>query len=122
MYLITGATGAIGSRIVSSLLAAGESVRVVSRRPSHTAALPTGVDAVAADLTDLNTHDRAVDGVHTIFLNPRATGAVRGQQCAHLGRADPGRRHRYPAPPTTNVCPMGGRPCLHISANPSLNT
>lgn len=68
MILITGATGLIGSRLVRYLVAAGEKVRAVTRTPATTT-LPDDVDIVSDVAT-------AFDGVHSVFLNPRAVGTA----------------------------------------------
>ena len=52
--VVTGATGAIGRRIVASLLEMGCSVRGISRSP-ETASLPWGAEAVHGDLDDPST-------------------------------------------------------------------
>ena len=66
--LVTGATGTIGRHLTDNLIAAGETVRALSRKPA-TSALPDGVDTVAADLTDPATLTRAVfDGVDKVFV------------------------------------------------------
>ncbi|MDL9978468.1 SDR family oxidoreductase [Microbacterium sp. ASV49] len=68
--LITGATGAVGRHLVAVLLAAGEDVRAVSRDPEK-AALPSGVDVVAADLADASSLDDDVfAGVDRAFVFP----------------------------------------------------
>jgi uncharacterized protein YbjT (DUF2867 family) len=50
VILVTGATGNVGRHIVAGLLAAGEKVRAVSRRPKPD--LPVGVEAVHGDLSE----------------------------------------------------------------------
>ncbi|GAA3282703.1 NAD(P)H-binding protein [Dactylosporangium vinaceum] len=47
--LVTGATGAVGRRLVGVLAAGGERVRAVSRKPER-AGLPAGVEVAGADL------------------------------------------------------------------------
>lgn len=73
MIVITGATGLIGSRIVRSLVAAGEQVRAITRDPAG-ADLPDGVDVVAGDPSRPATIAHAFDGAHAVFLNSRAVG------------------------------------------------
>ncbi|MDT7538469.1 MAG: hypothetical protein QOI82_2054 [Actinomycetota bacterium] len=65
--LVTGATGRIGRPVVGELLAAGVPVRALSRTPAE-ANLPAAVDAVAGDLTDPESLERALAGVRTVFL------------------------------------------------------
>jgi uncharacterized protein YbjT (DUF2867 family) len=66
MYLVTGATGLIGRPLVETLLAHGAEVRAVTRDP-HNARLPDGVEAVGPGAVH-----RALDGVHGLFVHPRA--------------------------------------------------
>lgn len=67
MFLVTGATGNIGGKVLSRLHAAGHKVRALTRDPAR-ARLPEGVDVVAADLGDPGTLPAALDGVHKVFL------------------------------------------------------
>lgn len=67
MYLVTGATGNIGGKVLDRLHAAGHKVRALTRDPSR-ARLPAGVDVVAADLGDPATLPAALDGVRKVFL------------------------------------------------------
>ena len=67
MILVTGATGRIGQRVVSELVAAGQSVRALSRTPAE-ATLPSSVEVVAGDFTAPQSIDAALAGVHTVFL------------------------------------------------------
>ena len=62
--LVLGATGTVGSPLVAQLLAAGEAVRVASRKATPMA----GAEAVRFDLTDVATHSSAFDGVDRAFL------------------------------------------------------
>jgi uncharacterized protein YbjT (DUF2867 family) len=65
--LVTGATGRVGRHVVDHLLAAGESVRALTRQPA-TAQLPPGVDAMGGDLTVPDSLDAALCEVETVFL------------------------------------------------------
>ncbi|NJP46077.1 SDR family oxidoreductase [Actinacidiphila epipremni] len=67
MYLVTGATGNIGGKVLDRLHAAGHKVRALTRDPGR-ARLPAGVDVVAADLGDPATLPAALDGVRKVFL------------------------------------------------------
>jgi (4-alkanoyl-5-oxo-2,5-dihydrofuran-3-yl)methyl phosphate reductase len=67
MFLVTGATGNIGGKVLDRLHTAGHKVRALTRDPSR-ARLPEGVDVVAADLGDPATLPAALDGVRRVFL------------------------------------------------------
>lgn len=73
MILVTGATGNVGRPLVELLVAAGESVRALTRDPAA-ARLPGGVDLVVVDGSDRDTAAAALDGVTAVFVNPRAVG------------------------------------------------
>lgn len=74
-HLITGATGSIGRHIVDQLLAMGEDVHAISRRPSE-AKLPNEVKVFGGDLTSGDIQDGVFDGVKSVFLFP-ADGDIR---------------------------------------------
>ncbi len=65
--LVTGATGHVGRPLIDQLLAAGHRVRALTRDPSR-AALPTGVEVVAGNLTDPESLKAAFDGVTAAHL------------------------------------------------------
>src|SRR5690625_721577 len=65
--LVTGATGTVGHHLVTQLLAQGERVRALTRDPSR-AALPTGAEVVAGDLTDPASLRPAFAGVRAAHL------------------------------------------------------
>jgi uncharacterized protein YbjT (DUF2867 family) len=67
MILVAGATGNVGAELVRVLVATGEPVRALSRRPDS-AAMPTGVSAVGGDLNDPDTLADALSGVRGIFV------------------------------------------------------
>ncbi|QDZ15506.1 SDR family oxidoreductase [Humibacter ginsenosidimutans] len=68
--LVTGATGAVGRHLVSTLLEHGSRVRAVTRAPEK-AALPPEVEVVAADLGDPGTLGDAVfAGIDRAFVFP----------------------------------------------------
>ncbi|MEV0334756.1 NAD(P)H-binding protein [Nocardia sp. NPDC050717] len=77
MILITGATGTIGSAIVTQLLADGVAVRAATRDPAR-ASFPAGVDIVHVDYRDPATFAPAMAGIDAAFLNglpgPEDTG------------------------------------------------
>jgi uncharacterized protein YbjT (DUF2867 family) len=65
--LVTGSTGAIGSRIVTQLAEQGATVRALARSPEK-AKSPPGVTAVRGDMTDVESMQAALRGVDTLFL------------------------------------------------------
>lgn len=67
MILITGASGHVGSQVVSLLAGAGHQVRALSRTPERTV-WPAGVEAVRGDLADPATLPAALAGVDAVFL------------------------------------------------------
>jgi len=77
MYVITGATGHVGSVAAEALLARGKSVRIVVRdaaKAEHLRAL--GAQVFIADLTDQGALARAVRGAEGVFLlSPPDLGA-----------------------------------------------
>jgi uncharacterized protein YbjT (DUF2867 family) len=68
MILVSGATGNVGSELVSALAGTGRPARALTRRPSVT--LPPGVEPVAGDLNKPETLTDALAGVDGIFLMP----------------------------------------------------
>jgi uncharacterized protein YbjT (DUF2867 family) len=76
---VTGATGRVGRLVVAELLAAGVSVRALTRRPSA-ARLPSAVEVFAGDLTAPESLDAALQSVGAVFLlwtaPPATVGAV----------------------------------------------
>src|SRR4051794_15997676 len=70
MILVTGATGNVGRRLVRLLTTQGARVRAGTRNPDTV--LPPGVEASSS-----------LDGVTSLFLNPRAVGKSVGYLVAH---------------------------------------
>ncbi|MFI7632788.1 NAD(P)H-binding protein [Nonomuraea sp. NPDC049400] len=68
MYLVTGATGNVGSELVTALAGAGAPVRALVRRPDTP--LPEGAEAVLGDLNRPDSLAGALDGVRGMFLLP----------------------------------------------------
>ena len=67
--LVTGATGTVGCHVVHGLLAAGETVRALSRDAARAhAVLGDTVDVVIGDLDDPATVAAALDGTDRLFL------------------------------------------------------
>ncbi|MFD0365910.1 NAD(P)H-binding protein [Nocardia sp. GCM10030253] len=73
MILVTGATGNIGSELVTQLNDSGVRVRALVRDP-HSAALPAGVEAATGDLDRPETMTEALEGVDGVFLMPGYAG------------------------------------------------
>ena len=66
MILITGATGNVGSQVITALLPAhAGNIRVLTRNPD--AVFPDGTQKVVADLGDSDLAP-VLDGVHAVFL------------------------------------------------------
>ena len=73
MYLITGATGNVGSALVTQLHQEGHAVRALVRDVSRADRLPDGIEIAVGDLDDvesLTAAARGVDGVFFMQLNP----------------------------------------------------
>jgi uncharacterized protein YbjT (DUF2867 family) len=68
MFLVTGATGNVGSELVGALAANGSPVRGLVRRPG--AALPAGAEPVVGDLNEPDSLTVALAGVTALFLLP----------------------------------------------------
>jgi len=69
MYVITGATGHVGSVAAEALLARGKQVRIVVRDVQKAERLKTlGAQVFVADLTDPTAFARAVRGAEGVFL------------------------------------------------------
>ncbi|NGN67380.1 NAD(P)H-binding protein [Streptomyces sp. A7024] len=61
-FLVTGATGSVGRKVVEELVQGGHPVRALTRDPGK-ARLPEGVEVVAGDLTRPETLEGVFDGV-----------------------------------------------------------
>ncbi len=68
MILVTGASGNVGGKVASHLIASGQPTRVLSRNLSHLARIPGSADKVVGDLHDPQSLERALEGVDGIFL------------------------------------------------------
>jgi len=68
MILITGATGMVGGELTQQLLAAGQSVRVLTRDPQKAAALKGQAEIVEGDLGKPETLQTAFNGIERMFL------------------------------------------------------
>jgi UDP-glucose 4-epimerase len=67
LVLVTGATGAVGPRVVSVLHEAGYRVRTLSLDAPPAGAWPSGVDARLGDVTDPDTVQAAMAGVDGVI-------------------------------------------------------
>ncbi len=77
--LVAGATGYVGGRLVPALLARGEHVRALARRPEAIAPRP-GLEVVAGDALDAAAVRRALEGVGVAYYLIHAMGAADGFQ------------------------------------------
>jgi uncharacterized protein YbjT (DUF2867 family) len=68
MYLVTGASGNVGSLVVEQLVNAGHAVRAYVRSPSKLAHLDGRIDVAAGDYDTPDAFSRALDGVQGVFL------------------------------------------------------
>jgi uncharacterized protein YbjT (DUF2867 family) len=65
--LITGASGNVGSKVLSQLADTGAYIRALARNPDAVRG-PRGVEVVRGDLTIPETLDECLDGIDTVFL------------------------------------------------------
>src|SRR5260370_23166925 len=68
MILITGATGNIGSELVTQLLTEGSPLRVIARDERKLSHLDRRVERVAGDLHERSVVQRALQGVERLFM------------------------------------------------------
>src|ERR1700730_69892 len=66
IILVTGATGTVGREVVRQLVAAGQRVRAMTRKPSK-AKFDTRVEVVQGDFSVPDTLAKVVDGVERAF-------------------------------------------------------
>lgn len=66
MILVTGASGTVGSQVVTELVRRGETVRAITRRPELLTA--SGVEAVFGDFEDPASLAAAARGAEALFL------------------------------------------------------
>jgi uncharacterized protein YbjT (DUF2867 family) len=72
--LLTGATGYVGGRLLTALLARGEEVRCLARRPEAIPPRPK-LEVVAGDVLDEAAVSRALDGVDVAYYLVHAMGS-----------------------------------------------
>ncbi|RDU97628.1 NAD(P)H-binding protein [Trinickia dinghuensis] len=92
MYLVTGATGTIGSQVVAQLLAAGHAVRAYVRSPSKLAQWGERIEVAVGDYDTPDAFSAALDGVEGVFLmnidSAEAFGKLAARAAsAHIARA-----------------------------------
>jgi uncharacterized protein YbjT (DUF2867 family) len=68
VYLVTGATGNVGSEVVSQLLEKGEEVRVFTRDAARLGHWADQVEVATGDFTSPKTFAKAVSGVEGVFI------------------------------------------------------
>ena len=68
MYLVTGATGNVGSEVVNQLLAQGERVRVFTRNAAKVAHWGDRVEVAVGDFGKPETFAQAIKGVKSVFI------------------------------------------------------
>ncbi len=68
MYLITGATGNVGSEVVNQLLARGQKVRVFTRDAAKVAHWGDQVEIAIGDFSSPESFSQAVSGVEGVFI------------------------------------------------------
>jgi uncharacterized protein YbjT (DUF2867 family) len=67
--LVTGATGNVGRQVVTRLVAAGRSVRAMTRRPQN-GRLPEGAEVIQGDFERPGTWPAVLNGVQSVYLYP----------------------------------------------------
>src|SRR2546423_11499754 len=66
--LVTGTTGKVGHAVARALLARGDDVRALVRKPERARSIvPPGADLVPGDVTDAKSVRGAVEGCELVF-------------------------------------------------------
>ncbi len=90
VFLVTGATGTVGSAVVKALLSSGQKVRALTRNPSK-AKFPDAVEVFEGNLEKPETLEAAlknVVGLHLItFTGPEYTPLQSGPELMAMARA-----------------------------------
>ena len=68
MYLVTGATGNVGSEVVEGLLAKGKQVRVFTRDAAKAARWGNRVEVAIGDFTGQESFAKALADVEAVFV------------------------------------------------------
>ena len=86
MILITGASGNVGTELVTLLVARRGPFRAMVRSPAAAQKMETlaGVEIVAADFDDAPTTARALAGIDGAFLQTPSSERAAAQQCAFV--------------------------------------
>jgi uncharacterized protein YbjT (DUF2867 family) len=66
--LVTGSTGTIGSQVVQRLAGQSAPIRALVRDDTSKGKIPSGVEPVQGDMTDVGSMRAALKGVDTLFL------------------------------------------------------
>ena len=77
--LVTGASGFIGSHVVTALASGGASVRALDHRRTAPGGLPEGVEFVNGDVLDPDAVRRAVEGCDAVFHLAAVYSYARGE-------------------------------------------
>ena len=85
MFLVTGATGNIGGKLVQLLAGQGHPVRALVRDPAR-AHFPAGVEVAVADLDDADSVARAVKGTTAIFHMQASPGTAQTETMISAAR------------------------------------
>ncbi len=92
MIVVTGATGHVGTELVSQLVERGENVRALVRDIAKATRLPAATDVVVGDLTDISSLLQAYRGADSLFLlvpgidHEAARTALAAAEQARIGR------------------------------------
>jgi nucleoside-diphosphate-sugar epimerase len=65
--LVTGATGAVGPRLLQALHDGGWGIRVLARHPDRSAIAVPGAELLRGDITDTASLGPGMDGIDTVF-------------------------------------------------------
>lgn len=87
MFLITGATGNIGSGVVDLLHSHGHPVRALVRDPARARLLPYGIETAVGDLDDAASLTAALGGVDAVFLLHAGAGTAQTENMIGAARS-----------------------------------
>ena len=89
VVLVTGATGAVGPRIVQTVHDAGYRIRTLSLDPLQAGIIPDQLEVLTGDITDTAAVQSAVEGADTVIHLAGWGSAIdsgHGFSCYTLGR------------------------------------